>query len=685
MPTYKMTAPNGQTYSIDGPANASDDDVRTAILSQHPDAGSAPAPKDANAFAKAGRIMGDEYQAGSDQYRASIKAAGAKAASGQPLSLTDMVAPIAAAYRAVPGALFKGVADSAFGDKPIAPGVPVVGNMTGGDVAQMAVPFVGEAGKAVAAVPKVAESIADALNGTKNAISNVAGAGTRAATASDAMRAEAATNFGAAQDTAATQASADADRATRAAALAQRAKARQAILASRQADAASAAAPPELNVGTPAHLSDIGDQVRQPALAAQSDIESGMQAADAQHRSAMQAVAAEQAANGVGVSDMPTAKALINKSEALVNPDPATRPNVGTNLANNAGGSLHKELLEALKPQVTPLTPEQAAQATKNGITVETAPDGSFFSTNKPDLTTVDNFRRRLGDLMNPGAEGYSSLIAHEAGQMRTGVSQAMDEYAKGTSAPVQANWKAGKAALAPFEQVRAGRGIVGMQTGTDVPAVPAANIPSRIIAGGRDTVQQASAVAGPKPISNALRSIVQNKLSGVTGSDAIAAKVGPGTQLGDAIKDQPDLQNAVQEYLAKTKAAEASSAQAVDLGQRASTNAARAQRYSDYADALNGTSQKAAVTANNYARSLANLEIAAPKDVGSMYSSMLEDAHKNGTISIAKYADGQQLAANAEKDFALKATRDKWLKSAAAALGIGALTREGYSMVTNH
>lgn len=47
MPTYRMTAPNGQTYEVDGPAGASDDAVRAEIMRQHPDAEktTAPAPK----------------------------------------------------------------------------------------------------------------------------------------------------------------------------------------------------------------------------------------------------------------------------------------------------------------------------------------------------------------------------------------------------------------------------------------------------------------------------------------------------------------------------------------------------------------------------------------------------------------------------------------------------------------
>lgn len=42
MPTYAIQAPDGQTYQIDGPAGASDDQVRAQVLRQHPTAGAKP-------------------------------------------------------------------------------------------------------------------------------------------------------------------------------------------------------------------------------------------------------------------------------------------------------------------------------------------------------------------------------------------------------------------------------------------------------------------------------------------------------------------------------------------------------------------------------------------------------------------------------------------------------------------
>lgn len=639
-------------------------------------------PKDPNAFAKAARITGNEWKAGTDEYKGAMKVIHDKGLAGQSPSIGDMLAPPLAALKAFPGAPVKGVADATFGDTPI------YGHMTGGDIAQIALPFAGEGANlvrgAVTELPKVGSAIADLLNGTRNGVKAVTGAGRRAAGASDAMRAEAASTFSSGQAEAEAAAKAASDRSARAAALAQRAKARQGALAARQAEASKSAMPPELDIGTPAHLSDIGDTVRKPALAAQSSIETEMQAADAQHRAAMEAIGADRAASGVGVSDMPTAKALIKNSKDLVAPDPITRPEVGP-MGNSDQTKLHSMLLKTLEPEVIPLNAEDAAKAIKAGFKVDKAPDGSFSRTVKPNMKSVDELRRFVGKVAGGNVEGYGAINQIEAGKMYRDLSGVLDEYAQGAREPVQANWRAGKKALEPFERVRAGQAIVGTQKGTDIASVPASSIPGRIISGGRDTVQQAGAVAGKAPVSSALRSLVQNKLTGVKGADAIEKVVGPGSTIGDAIKTDGDLSSAVQEYLNQTKAAERFGTHAEDLGKRAASSGNRAKRLSDVAEALQGTSAKAVTTAGGHARNLANLEIADPAEVGSMYSSMLDEAHKAGTIDITKYAQGKQLAASAQKDFALKASRDAWLKKAALLMGVGSpLTAAGWKL-THH
>ena len=51
MPLYRIKAPNGLTYQIEGPEGASQEDVESAVLAQHPDAG--------KPFKEAGFSIGD--------------------------------------------------------------------------------------------------------------------------------------------------------------------------------------------------------------------------------------------------------------------------------------------------------------------------------------------------------------------------------------------------------------------------------------------------------------------------------------------------------------------------------------------------------------------------------------------------------------------------------------------------
>ncbi|MCA6237961.1 MAG: hypothetical protein IM651_09295, partial [Phenylobacterium sp.] len=43
MPTYSIKAPDGRTYTIQGPAGATDAQIRAEVLRQFPDAGGKPA------------------------------------------------------------------------------------------------------------------------------------------------------------------------------------------------------------------------------------------------------------------------------------------------------------------------------------------------------------------------------------------------------------------------------------------------------------------------------------------------------------------------------------------------------------------------------------------------------------------------------------------------------------------
>jgi hypothetical protein len=126
MPTYQMAAPNGQTYQVDGPEGANDDAVRTEILRQHPDAGTAAtAPKKpgvvdqvVGAARQYGASIAKDYGAADQAYRQDAGALVAKVKVGQAPNPLDNAKPIldmaSAALSPVTGAFHQ-----AFGDQPL--------------------------------------------------------------------------------------------------------------------------------------------------------------------------------------------------------------------------------------------------------------------------------------------------------------------------------------------------------------------------------------------------------------------------------------------------------------------------------------------------------------------------------------------------------------------------------------
>jgi hypothetical protein len=551
---------------------------------------------------------------------------------------------------------------------------PVGALMTAASVAAPALKLVGAtdalADASAAAGSAIKSRAAPIASRIATPINRITSAERTATAAADTMRADTGSRLADARVAAAQEATDTSDRAARAAALANRARTQGKTLDARRAAAAAEAVPPEPAIGQPAHLSEIGDSIRTPALANEDALNVKMREADGKYRTAMQQVADDRAAAGVGVSDTPLAKAMIKQSQAIVSPNPVTRPAVGNVPMDSAGAKLHKQLLDVLQPQPVPLTDVEAAKAVKAGVNVQTGADGSKYRVIKPDLSNVDDFRRFLGKVLNGDVEGYAAINRTEAQNMYGNLAKVIDRYVQGASKPVQANWRAGKQALAPFENVRAGQAIVGTQAGTNAASVPAANLPGRIISGGRDTLKQAAIVAGDAPVASALRSQVQNALTGKT-ADAAEAAIRPGTTLGDAINTDDGLTAAVRAHIQQVRQAEQRGVDADTLARRSATAMSRSTSLDKAASALQSTSEKAALKARGYQQEISALEVTQPRQVGSKYVDVLNRAHADGSITTDQLSRGLQLAAGAEKAFALKATRDAWLKQAAITLGV--------------
>ena len=484
------------------------------------------------------------------------------------------------------------------------------------------------------------------------------------------------------------QADAQAAEAAQRSLLAQQAKARSDALAAQSTAAQAGAAAPTFQFGDtgPTYLSDIGNPVRDEGLAAQTGIESDMREADTKYRDAMNAVADEKASQGIGVSDTPEAKALIANSKSIVQPNPLTRPGVGNVPADSAGGKLHKMLLDVFDPPGQKLTLEEADTLKSQGIPVREEPNGTYSLPIKPSLQNVDDFRRLLGKIAGGNVRDYEGINTLEASQMRKDVASAMDSYANGTSAPVQANWAAGRQALAPFEEVGTGQAITGMQGSTGVPTVPAANLPGMIVGGGRDTVNQAAAVAGQAPVTTVLARQLHNAFLNADSYAGASKLVAPDTFLGDAIQGNDPLQAAVSDYLNRFKAADASGVQAKLLSQQSADAAQEASVHSKAADALMGKSSTTAAQIAGYQRQIADLQTANPKSIGSKYMDIITQAHKDGNITLDEYTKGSQLAATAEQAFKDRATRNLWITGALGAVGLHTpIGRGAASLILGH
>lgn len=447
-----------------------------------------------------------------------------------------------------------------------------------------------------------------------------------------------------------------------AAALARRKDTKAETLSRARASALEQGAPERPAIGTEAHLSEIGDTIRQPALANEAKINAEMREADRIYRSAMEQISAEQAAKGVGISDVPAAQEILAVSKALVDPSAAGRPAVGFEPTDSAGGRLHRMAIEVFSPRTV-----KPQKSTDMGLTIDPQ------RTIKPGLESADDFRRFLGKVLSGEVEGYEAINKMEAKRLYEQVSRAIDEYVSGASAPVQENWRTGKQALEPFERVQAGRTVVGTQKGTDVPVVPAAAIPGRVVAGGRDTLEQTAAVAGAEATEKTLRSMVQNALV-EPGTDkpvsaAQAAKLlAPGGKLADAIAAYPALSDEVQQYVSGLRRAEAA-------GERAEAFGVRAE-----------AAQKAAEDATTRRTRLSAQfrELEAETELGGVLrrsDSLVSQMAKRGDITRAQHEEYLRLSreakaaqASAKTAAERKASRDRFLKLGAAAVGVSAL-----------
>ncbi len=417
-------------------------------------------------------------------------------------------------------------------------------------------------------------------------------------------------------------------------------------------------------------LSDINEGVRTSAEANAAKIEAEYQATDKILRDAMEEDARISASEGRGAMDTPEGEELLRKSNEVVNPDKVTRPNVGYEATAETGKKLHQYVLDQLRTKTETLTAEEGQRALKLGQKVTPNPDGSYTKLLKPSLEQIEETRRYVGQVARGEITDYKGINTRKAQELYADLSKAVDSYVDGMHGPVQQNYRAGKAAMQKFEKVASGQKLIGTQKGTDVYKRATSSVMDDMIGGGRDTVEQAIAVAGREPVEAAFRDYVQNLFKESDTVAQLQSKFGPNTKLADAISAMPELERGVADYMANLTTKEQNLAQAAGLGERLTASQARSKNIEKVANELQGKITKSTADLKNAEWVMGELGNAKPEEVGAIYTRVLKEAHATDRINQAQLEEGLKLAKKGEVAFKSKASRDAWLRSVVLAAG---------------
>jgi hypothetical protein len=360
MPSYQIQAPNGKTYVIDGPANATQEQVRAQVLAQHPDAGIAQSTQTLKAApSRLESFIGDVK--GITEQRMAEADKEIEAAKAMPFSMVNPLASLQSM-----GANFKGALAPAYGvgaaigravDQTYGkPGSAGGEDVKYGQLAEALVPIPAE--KLVAPARAGGAAIAKALG-------NAAPSGQMVAQSLKSVGPKIGSFFDAGAKTAAENVRASA-------------------------------------------IAKIMEH--QEALAnAQKAVETG-KLADKTLRPAMEAKAAEKAAQDIGVSDIPEAQQLVADLQSRLNPNSpvATIPNA--------------DQIKSYQKVINVLQPSKGS---------------------KPNLETVQNLRRELATAYNGDQTGYAAIPKETRKELVKSLNEIENVYTEGLQAPVQENYTA--------------------------------------------------------------------------------------------------------------------------------------------------------------------------------------------------------------------------------------------------
>ena len=456
---------------------------------------------------------------------------------------------------------------------------------------------------------------------------------------------------------------------------------------------------PAPKVGAVKTLSERGAPVREATVAARSKIYENQVAQDKVLRNAADQVVADNEAAGRFITDVPSAKELMKEVSGRLSPDPVTSP-TATSLPTPEEGKVLTAVQSAFKDRAVELTPAEARAAAEAGFEVKRIPMGAqgdvpaqadqvrYVRVFKTSFEALDNLRRRLGESFNGVPTGFEGIPNHLARDMYGKVSTVLDDYVGAARDKVQANWKAGLEALEPYNNTTLGKALSGVQGETSVPNTFAANIPGKVMEGGREAVEQVGALAGPQAQKQFLRDEIQAAMVGPTGApldyDAVIAKLGQNTKFEDALNADPELKVAVQQHLQRLNDAKLAGTQAeafTGFG-KARTKAAEVSAKGETA-ALK-EADKAQKIGLEAVSDFEKLKVAKPEEVLTKADAVAKKLLVNGKITQDEYASFVAEIAQINKAKGVEQARNRALLWTGGVLGAAVGARFGAEALGN-
>lgn len=445
------------------------------------------------------------------------------------------------------------------------------------------------------------------------------------------------------------------------------------------AKAQSKATLPTPAVGEVKTLSERGAPVREATVAARSKIYENQVSQDKVLREAADLVVADNEAAGKFISDLPSARSLLDEVTQRTTPNPGTSP-TATALPTPEEGKILNAVQTAIKDRRVIISEAEARAASEIDPGSVSKVGDKYVRTFKTNFEALDNLRRRLGESFNGVPSGFEGIPTHLARDMYGKVSRVLDDYVGAARADVQANWKAGLQALEPYDNTRLGKALSGVQGETSVPNTFAANVPGAVIAGGREAVEQVGALAGPQAQKQFLRDEIQAAMVGPDGApldyDAVIAKLGQNTKYEDALNADPELKVAVQQHLQRLNDAKIAGtrAEAFTGFGKARTKAAETAEKGETA-AL-GEAAKAEKVGLEAVADFEQLKVAKPKQVLNKANVVAKKLLLQGKMTQDEYGSFLSEIAEIERTMGVEKARNKALMilgASSAAFGAAA------------